>query len=72
MHKNRVKPCARPNGTSDILFERTNLMYDFYVYSSMITPRHTSECTRSYHLITILPYHIVSDMDYAQDISSSY
>lgn len=69
MHKNGVKPCARPNGTSDILFERTNLMYDFYdiqFYDYTKTYKRVyKKLPPNYHLT--LSYS-EADMDYANKI----
>ena len=69
MHKRGIKPCARPNGTSDIMFERTNLMYDFYdiqFYDYTKTYKRVyKKLPPNYHLT--LSYS-EADMDYANKI----
>jgi hypothetical protein len=69
MHNKGVQPCARPNGTSDIPFERTNLMYDFsdiqfYDYTKTYK-RVYSKLPPNYHLT--LSYS-EANMDYAEKI----
>jgi len=69
MHKRGIQPCARPNGTSDILFERTNLMKDFsdiqfYDYTKTYK-RAYADLPSNYHLT--LSYS-EADMDYANTI----